>query len=98
MTNDMKRQPVLHVFICDEKIYEQGDLSGGWVTLPVPEYRIRNFLKTIASDEYLITDYDLLGSCFQESQVQDAVFCCRRDLIRLNDLMNQERNRLWKKR
>lgn len=89
--------PVLHVFVCEAKAYEQIELLGRWITLPVPEYKLKQFLRDITGT-YRITDYDLFGSCFTEEDIQKIVTEYQENLIQLNGYLKREQNRIWMKR
>ena len=80
MRKSREKKPLLHVFVCNAAAYEQGELIGGWLTLPASEEAMRQYL----SGQHLITDYDLEGSCLMEEWVREVVLCCTKNVIQLN--------------
>ena len=41
MRKSREKKPLLHVFVCNAAAYEQGELIGGWLTLPASEEAMR---------------------------------------------------------
>ena len=87
MRKSREKKPLLHVFVCNAAAYEQGELLGGWLTLPASEEAMRQYL----SGQHLITDYDLEGSCLMEDWVREAVMCCEKNVIQLNHYIERKR-------
>ena len=83
MRKHRESKPLLHVFLCDAAAYKQGDLIGGWLTLPASEEEIKRYLLRF-SGQHLITNYDLMGSCLLEEWVQEVVLCCQNDVKKLS--------------
>lgn len=83
MKKRREQKPVLHIFVCDAEAYKYEELIGGWLTLPASEDELVRCLCRF-SGRYLITDYDLAGSCFAGEWVLGSVLRCQGNLKKLN--------------